>query len=316
MVLPQIDCKGYLDPSAANGFSQNRLQRLEKPVSDLEAKFLIFINGKILCQTSNACKNYFFRQENLGWIEKYNPHKVFLGIEKQYNIFALGYTCDSITYETILPKNSDPISLRSLIAQGEEEPSFYGMAAQAKSVLEWHENNQYCSYCGTRSHSSNNGRFRQCPNCSKQHFPRTDPVVIMLGIHKDKCLLGRHHHIPQIFTSLAGFIEPGETIEAAVRRELKEEAGVDATRVQYACSQPWPFPSSLMIGAFAYIENPKIEIEKEELIEAKWFNKEEAAALPINEGQETEAFMIPPPYTIAHRLIAAFLENKTDQSIE
>ena len=309
MELPYVDYQGYLDPSAANGFSQNKLERVEKPVHGFKDQYLIFINGKILFHVSNANKIFFFLQKDLDWIEDHNPHKVFLGIEKKYNIFALGFTYDSADLERISPKNTSTISLRALIAQGEEEPSFYGIAAQAKSVLEWHQNNQYCAYCGTKTQSSDNGRHRSCTNCSKQHFPRTDPVVIMLGIHKNKCLLGRHHHIPQIFTALAGFIEPGETMEAAVRRELKEEAGVDASHVQYACSQPWPFPSSLMIGTFAYIDNPHIEIEKEELIEARWFSKEEAAVLPINEGQETDEFMIPPPYTIAHRLIAAFLES-------
>jgi NAD+ diphosphatase len=138
--------------------------------------------------------------------------------------------------------------------------------------------------------------------CKAIHFPRTDPVVIMLAVDGDACLLGRQPRFPKgMYSALAGFVEPGETIEAAVRREVREEAGVVCRAVQYFASQPWPFPASLMIGSFAQAESRALEVDRVELEDARWFSRDEAIALV--EGRHPDGLLAPAPMAIAHHLL-------------
>jgi NAD+ diphosphatase len=137
--------------------------------------------------------------------------------------------------------------LRGIAAQ--LTPAEASIAAQARSLADWHVRHGFCSGCGGVTVPVMGGAQRRCPDCSAEHFPRTDPVAIAVVVRGDRCLLGRGPHWPEtMFSALAGFVEPGETIEEAVRREVREESGVDVGRVRYVKSQPWPFPSSLMIG--------------------------------------------------------------------
>ncbi len=169
------------------------------------------------------------------------------------------------------------IDLRTIM--GELSADDAGDAASAKGVIEWHRSHLFCARCGSPSLPEDGGWRRGCPSCKAQHFPRTDPVVIMLVLHKGRALLGRQAVWPErMYSLLAGFMEPGETIEEAVRRETFEETGVRVGRVGYLVSQPWPFPSSLMIGCIAEAQDDAITIDDHELEAALWAPASEVVA--------------------------------------
>jgi len=171
----------------------------------------------------------------------------------------------------------------------------------AKAIFEWHARNGYCANCGGRTEIVEAGWKRQCPGCSAEHFPRVDPVAIMLPTFGDKCLLGRQRMWPRgMHSALAGFIEPGETIEEGAARETLEEAGLRARDVRLHSSQPWPFPHSLMIGAIIEVEDDRETIDTNELETGRWFTRAEAQQLIA--GKHPDAFA-PPPYAIAHQLL-------------
>ena len=199
--------------------------------------------------------------------------------------------------------------LRSIAVQGLVVSEHLPPIAEAKAVLHWHLRHRFCPNCGTATQIVEGGWRRDCPNCKVQHFPRTDPVVIMLAIDGDRCLLGRSpRFVPTMWSCLAGFIEPGESIEDAVRRETREEAGISCGRVVYFHSQPWPFPSSLMIGCHAEALTRDIVVDREELEDARWFNKNEVVAMLMR--KHPEGLTTPPPVAIAHHLIRAWLEDE------
>lgn len=177
-----------------------------------------------------------------------------------------------------------------------------GLLAAAKSLLAWHARHGFCARCGSATLPRAGGFRRDCPACEATHFPRTDPVAIMLVHRGEECLLGRAPHFPEgMYSCLAGFIEPGETIEAAVRRETFEETGVSVGAVRYRASQPWPFPSSLMIGCMAEATSEAIAIDPAELADARWFGRDEVRAMI--EGRHTSGLTLPPPMAIAHGLV-------------
>ena len=179
---------------------------------------------------------------------------------------------------------------------------------QAKALIDWHQRHGFCPNCGSRTTIADAGYRRHCDACGADHFPRTDPVVIMLAIHEDACLVGRAPRFPKgMFSALAGFIEPGETIEEAVAREIYEEAGVRVRNVSYFATQPWPFPSSLMIGCFAEAENRDITLHDKELAEAFWLEKTKLRALL--RGEPVDGLWVPPPIAIAHHLLKRFAEE-------
>jgi NAD+ diphosphatase len=182
--------------------------------------------------------------------------------------------------------------------------------AAARSLLDWHSRHRFCANCGTLTDPFRAGWARLCPNCKTEHFPRTDPVVIMLAEHGEgdakKVLIGRQPGFPPgRYSALAGFVELGETIEEAVARELHEEAGVVATSVRYVASQPWPFPSQLMIACVATVSDDAITIDATELEEAKWVTRAEVEAAMA--GDSAAPFLPPPHYAIAHSLFRAWL---------
>jgi NAD+ diphosphatase len=179
------------------------------------------------------------------------------------------------------------------------------IAATAKGMFEWRRRHKRCAVCGEPTHPADGGWKRVCEACDSEHFPRTDPVVIMLPYHGGRCMLGRQESWPKgMFSALAGFLEPGEAIEEACARELLEEAGLHALRVRYHSSQPWPYPSSLMIGLLAEVEDEEGSPDQTELSEVRWFTKDEARALLAG---ELEGLFAPPPSAIAHQLIKAWV---------
>ena len=170
--------------------------------------------------------------------------------------------------------------------------------AQAKALIDWHQRHGFCPRCGTPTRLVDAGYRRLCGECKAEHFPRTDPVVIMLATDGDACLVGRGKQFPRgMFSALAGFVEPGETIEEAVRRELMEEASVKVSEVIYYATQPWPFPSSLMIGCFAKAESRDAKADDIEIAEVRWIERRVAREL-IN-GKRIDGIMVPPPIAIA-----------------
>lgn len=200
--------------------------------------------------------------------------------------------------------------LRSVATQGLVPPGEAGALAQAKSLLLWHARHRFCANCGAPTAPGQAGLRRDCAACGAQHFPRTDPVTIMLVSHGDRCLLGRQaRFVAGSYSCLAGFVSPGETIEDAVRREVLEEAGILVGRVRYLLSQPWPFPSSLMIGCLAEALDDAITLEREELEDGRWFSRQDAALML--ERTHPDGLITPPPMAIAHHLIRAWVEGAT-----
>ena len=173
---------------------------------------------------------------------------------------------------------------------------------QARWLLDWHRRHRHCAVCGAMTEMKDGGAKRQCPECAAEHFPRSDPVSIVLATHGDACLLGRGPHFPPGFLSaLAGFVEACETPEECAVRELKEEAGVTLTAVRYQFSQPWPFPSSLMMGFIADAADRALNLDTKEIVEARWVDKAQIRSLLG--GDKSEDLKLPPRFTIARRLI-------------
>lgn len=180
--------------------------------------------------------------------------------------------------------------------------------AAARSLVDWHGRHRFCANCGTATSIFRAGWARQCPNCGAEHFPRVDPVVIMLAEHEGRVLLGRQPPWPPgRYSALAGFLEVGESIEEAVRRETFEEAGIRVGRVRYVASQPWPFPSSLMVACIGEAETSEIAIDVHELEDARWFTREDVRRALARDPDAP--FGAPPPYAIAHTLLTAWLEG-------
>jgi NAD+ diphosphatase len=224
---------------------------------------------------------------------------VFLGIAGDTPLFA-----DDVSGAE--PDEGRPAGLREAATElpAAEAP----LAAYAGSLLAWHRRHRFCANCGAPTEPRDAGHERHCPACDAHHFPRTDPVVIVRVFDdRDRLLLGRQSRWPQgRFSLLAGFVEPGETLEEAVRREVAEESGVELGEVSYIASQPWPFPSSLMLGFSALALGGDPAPGDDELAEVRWFEREEVERAARGDGE----LALSPPYSIARRLIDAWLEQR------
>jgi NAD+ diphosphatase len=194
------------------------------------------------------------------------------------------------------------IDLRSLAVQAALPPSDLGLLAQARSLLHWHWRHRFCSNCGGKTSPSDAGYRRHCGACNADHFPRTDPVAIVAVKAGEKFLLGRQPSFaPGMYSALAGFIEPGESIEEAARREILEESGVRLGSVRYVASQPWPFPASLMIGLVAEALSTDIRVEEAELEDCRWFGRDEVVAML--ETRHRDGFVVPGALSMARHII-------------
>jgi NAD+ diphosphatase len=235
-----------------------------------------------------------------------NPGTIFLGLRDGAAVFGMGISAPAV--EALLTRQDYVLSeLRGMAMQGVVPPDQLSAIAMAKSLVSWHQRHGFCANCGVRSAMAEGGWKRVCPSCKTEHFPRTDPVAIMLVENGDKCLLGRQKQFPPgMYSCLAGFIEAAETIEDAVRREIFEEAGIRCTDVTYYMTQPWPYPSSLMIGCQARALTDSITIDSMELEDARWFDRDEATLMLKREHPDGLAG--PHPFAIAHHLLGRWLQ--------
>jgi NAD+ diphosphatase len=231
---------------------------------------------------------------------------LFLGLDGDAPRFALNIAPDRLD---ALKERADLklIDMRSIAMQGLFAGGLENAVGTAKALFLWQMRHRFCSACGNASNLASAGWKRKCPTCGVEHFPRTDPVVIMLAVRGDRCLLGRAPQFPEgRYSCLAGFMEPGETMEDAVRREIFEETGVRTGRVRYLQAQPWPFPSSLMIGCMAEALTDEITIDPSELADARWITREEARQILQNE--HPGGISSPPRMAIANHILQAFVD--------
>jgi NAD+ diphosphatase len=224
-------------------------------------------------------------------------------------LILLGFDDGVPHFAASLPTDR-PSPARSMAVLGlvdRVRPEVLGTYAAARALVDWHARHRFCAVSGHPTEMFRAGWGRRCPSCGAQHFPRTDPVVIMLVEFEGRALIGRQPSWPAgRYSALAGFVEPGESIEEAVRRETLEEAGVRVGAVRYVASQPWPFPSSLMIGCLAEAESDDITVDANELEDAIWVTRDEVrAALADEPGR----FLPPPSFAIARYLLEAWLEE-------
>ena len=231
---------------------------------------------------------------------------VFLGLLEERGCFAAVPTQGASG-----PAYAMPRAWAAIQQLSPEDLAIYG---GARSLVDWHARHQFCARCGHKTRLVKGGWQRSCApieegGCNAQHFPRTDPVTIMLVENEGRLLLGRQPRFPpRNFSALAGFVEPGETIEEAVAREVFEEAGLKVRDVEYIATQPWPFPSQLMIGCYSRTDDTDITLDEEELEEARWFTREEVVEAMQTDGQ-SGPFNVPPPAAIAHSLLRWWLEK-------
>ncbi len=230
--------------------------------------------------------------------------EIFLGLWKSAPVFAVEFEGPSDPAEGPIKGLGAFTGLREAAAvlSGPEA----AMAGGAKSLFDWRRKHGFCANCGHETKTAAGGWRRVCPSCTAEHFPRVDPVTIMLPVFEGRCLLGRQAAWPAgRMSALAGFLEPGETIEEACAREIKEEAGLTVTAVRYHSSQPWPFPSQLMIGLIAEVSDANATPDMTELEEVRWLTKDEARAV-LDGAHEVKA---PPRFAIARTLLKAWVDG-------
>lgn len=301
------------DHSARNGFAFNPLNRMSERRED--ADFITALRQNPQARSFVQCGDQIALRQNRALMALVEVEglgvprqSAFLGLHGQAPWFFTLFGQSEA--EALLQRGLELAELRRLLVEGLIAPEELGALGQGKSLMHWHRGHRYCGRCGHETHVEAAGWRRTCPNCANPSFPRTDPVVIMLAVHDNRCLLGRQPRFPTgMYSCLAGFLEPGETIEDAVRRELREEAGVHAGAVTYHSSQPWPFPGSLMIGALAIAKDDALILDHDELEDARWFTREDAAN--VLAGQHSAAITSPPPGAIAHQILKSWVEQTT-----
>ena len=308
-----------LDPPPRLGYTASRIDRaaasrgddaaLQRLAAQAHAGAYVF-GGELVVLKASAeqCEPLFSPAEARafgGVIES-----VFLGLMDDAPRF--GFALEPQALEPLKTRNDLKITdLRSVAVQGLVAADHLPPLAEAKALLGWHARHRFCPNCGAATTSVQAGWRRDCPSCHAEHFPRTDPVVIMLAIAGERAVLGRSRRFaPTMWSCLAGFAEPGESIEEAVRREVLEEVGIACGRVRYFASQPWPFPSSIMIGCHAEALSDTIVVDREELEDARWFDRDELAAML--KRQHPQKLTTPPPVAIAHHIIRSFVEAGCD----
>ncbi|MDB5566088.1 MAG: diphosphatase [Tardiphaga sp.] len=291
-----------LDRAAHLRFNDEKLFALESK-SDSRA-YVVYRDSLLMKQEAGGPRALLTVDEALKFGA--NPGTIFLGLRDGAAVFGMGIGAPAV--EKLLTRDDVALTeLRGMAMQGVVPPEQLSAIAMAKSLVSWHQRHGFCANCGARSAMAEGGWKRVCTSCKTEHFPRTDPVVIMLVENGDKCLMGRQKQFPPgMYSCLAGFVEAAETIEDAVRREIFEEAGIHCTDVKYYMTQPWPYPSSLMIGCSARATSDAITVDHMELEDARWFDRDEAMLMLKREHPDGLAG--PHPFAIAHHLLGRWLQ--------
>ncbi len=309
--------KAFARTSSFLGFAHNALDRLanfrdeasflDRQRAEAATRTMIVVgDGVVLREAPGGVTPWFGLGElaTLGEIEE----TAFLGRDAVGAVFAslVGRT----TADDLASRRPElsVFNLRAVAVDDRVSGPDLGALAEGKALLNWHARHRFCPNCGAAAHLAGAGWRRECAACGTHHFPRTDPVVIMLAVDGDRCLMGRQPRFPpSMYSCLAGFVEPGETIEAAVAREIGEESGIAVGRVTYLGSQPWPFPCSLMIGCLVEATSTAIIIDRQELEDARWFTREEVRSMLA--GTHPEGLLCPTPMAIAHHIVRAWVEG-------
>jgi len=300
------------NPLNRSSHLRNDIAWLDSIKKDLNTSYIVFSKGKpLIIPNQNPSNNSEIKFLNFNQISNLINNKtyvVFLGLlnNKAYFGVDLSYI-ENIKENSQLIEGSKFIDVRSIAPNLSTENA--GILAQTKSMIEWNSAYVYCSKCpGAKLENKDSGYKKLCNSCKTEYFPRVDPVVIMLPTYNDKCLLGRQKIFPpRMYSALAGFLEPGETIEEAVKREVQEESGLKVLDVKYKFTQPWPFPFQLMIGCLAGVEGDKFQLD-EELEDAIWLSREDLNRVFV--GKSPQRIWIPPAMAIAHQLIIYWMHNK------
>jgi NAD+ diphosphatase len=302
------------EPSTRVAFTGSLLERksekrtddaIDLARADASTRWFVHLGGKIALQgDGDTAPRALFEAEELTAFEPDFSEAVLLGFDDGRAVCAVpgGLDPEALT----APFSAS--DLRPLFAQGLLPRGQLSMLAQAASLHSWHTTHKYCGRCGARNVMKSGGVKRICDGCGAEHFPRTDPVVIMLTVHGGRCLLARGAHFPEGMVScLAGFMEPGESIEEAVRRETLEEAGLQTGKVTYHASQPWPFQHSLMIGCFAEALDDRLTLDASELEAGGWHSRGDVRLML--EGKHPAGLRLPPDGAIANLLIRDWVHS-------
>lgn len=286
-----VDRAAHLRPNAAD---------LERFLTDPEALIMpVWRNKNLIARGRPSRPGFVLRGDSQALLEDAGAI-VWLGLREGTPLFAVDVHPGETTPGRLssIGDFNDLRMVGSLLERAEAQ-----LCAYARGILHWHRHTRYCPRCGGTTRSRDGGHVRTCSKCEGKQFPRTDPAVMALVIHRDRCLLARQPAFPPgMYSVLAGFVEPGETLEQAVAREVLEEVGLQVEKLAYLRSQPWPFPASLMLGFVAYAANDSIRLDDDELEDARWFSREQ-----IRTPQD---IFIPPPYSLANQMISAFLEDR------
>lgn len=290
-------------------FSQNPLDRLDQLrrdsdkiyelIHDENARFVLFDGNQIIVnEKEEFC---FFNADILDEFMINDNQLILLGQAHALTYFA-------VTLRNEVQNPLKKVSLRDFVRWDYISQEQLGILAQGSSLLQWHDAHTFCSACGHATIMAQGGNRRDCLNCEKEHFPRVDPVVIMLVTSGEYCLLGRSYHFKEGFYScLAGYVESGESFEEAAKREVYEEAGVQCEEVQYLLSQPWPFPSTLMVGMRMKAKAQELKLDKHELEDAIWVHKCEVKE--VLKGSTEYHFKVPSKIAIARNLLEIWVKE-------
>jgi NAD+ diphosphatase len=270
---------------------RGQVETVQKLADDPDARFVGILGDAV---AGKGDKPDYGRPQHMG-------ESIFLGLD-----------ADGHPWFAYAANESETLALRPLLLSGSLPQTELSRLAQARSLVHWHQSHAFCARCGTPSVMQDAGYRRHCVPCGGDHFPRTDPVVIMSVEHGDAVLLGRQASWPAgMYSALAGFMEPGETIEQAVAREVFEEAGVRVRDVEYVASQPWPFPASLMIGMRATALSRDLTVDGNELEDARWFVKSDVQKML--QRSHPDGFYAANPFAIAHVLISAVVDEPSQE---
>jgi NAD+ diphosphatase len=303
-----------------NTFAGNPLDRasdrranaewLKAKQAEPDSLALVLWNGKPMVEnrSGGGCQIAYVRADLACELSGGDERLLFMGLWKETAVFALDMEGQTDPADGPLQGLGRFEDLRAIALELPGPDA--AILATAKAMFEWRRRHRHCANCGQPSEPVDGGWKRVCPACRTEHFPRTDPVVIMLPVNGEKCLLGRQSAWAKgVYSALAGFLEPGESIEEACAREIWEEAGLRTRKVSYHSTQPWPYPSSLMIGLIAEVEDGEAAPDQTELEEVRWFTRDEARLLMKGGLPGARA---PGAVAIAHQLIKAWAEETDD----